>query len=595
MSNQKLPKKINFAPIYEKINKGLELLKLIDYVTEEEKNFEEWKKGQVKDLSISELKKAFDKCPKKTKVDENGHVNVIVKHIKPCIAYLNQSLFLLSTGDYVIFEEGKIVIKSSSVMNKVYFNRFPHKKVKDYIDHGDVPIYKFDMIPENDNVIVGKKINTMKPIKAKRMSYKLFSDEVKELTDRMLNHIKEVWCSDNIEQYNYILILLKRMCMGIKNNVAPYLKGIEGIGKSTPIDFLTDHVMGDAWCKGTSKQLTTGFNMGMLGSRMIVFEELPSFSVGQWQGISGVLKDLITGYTTQYESKGVDPFKCRNAHTAWILSNVEAIKNDNGRRYFILSISTKRLGDTEYFMKMRECFRDDVGECFYNYLVEKVIEPEKFEPQKNMPMTTEKKDAIVERLDSEYKFIKEKYILKKLDMKAKVSDLTASYNNYMGMNHDNVSVQKFNKKLKDIGISSYLSCGCAKVSMTYDQLHKLATKLNWLHELDEVKEDDDDDESYDHGVNKEKQSINYILQSDYEKLKKDYEKLKEQLSHSKPEVLKVVEKVEVPKVDYFDEIVKETKLMFGRIHEMNKSANTIFDIVDNPPHDVTDVFFNKVF
>ena len=104
------------------------------------------------------------------------------------------------------------------------------------------------------------------------------------------------------------------------------------------------------------------------------------------------------------------------------------------------------------------------------------------------------------------------------------------------------------------------------------------------------KHDDDDDESYDHGVNKEKQSINYILQSDYEKLKKDYEKLKEQLSKQNEVVVK-----EKPKVDYFDEIVKETKLMFGRIHNMNKTANAIFDVMDNPPHDVTDVFFNKLF
>ena len=590
MSIQMLPKKIDFAPIYEKINKGLELIERIDYVNDSFKEFNEWKKTQIKDLSVSELKIAFKKCPKKTVIDENGHPKTIVKHIKPCIEYLKQSLFLLSTGDYVIFEDGRMVIKSSTTMNKLYFDRFP-KEVKNHIKHDDVTIYSFDMLSENDNVIVGNKINTLKPIKAKRMPYKLFSDEVKELTDRMLNHIKEVWCSDNIEQYDYTLILLKRMCLGIKNNVAPYLKGIEGIGKSTPIDFLTDHVMGDGWCKGTSKQLTTGFNIGMLGRRMIVFEELPSFSIGQWQGISGVLKDLITGYTMQYESKGVDPFTCRNAHTAWILSNVEAIKNDNGRRYFILSLSTKRLGDTEHFMKMRECFRDDVGACFFNFLMEKVIEPEKFDPQKNMPMTTEKRDAIVERLDSEYKFIKEKYILKKLDMKAKVSDLTASYNNYMGMNHVNISVQKFNKKLKDVGINSYLSCGCAKVSMTYDQLHKLATKLNWLHELDDVKTKDDDDsdsEDYDNGVDKSDKSINgnMIMHAELLQLKKENEFLKLYQVFSK---------------------AKEMKSTFMRINEMNAKAFQIFEQADakpNPmktlrmeskPDDISDIFFNKFY
>ena len=53
-----------------------------------------------------------------------------------------------------------------------------------------------------------------------------------------------------------------------------------------------------------------------------------------------------------------------------LCSNNDAIKDDEGRRYFILDISTHRLDDTAYFNKLySDCFNNPVGEAMFSFLV----------------------------------------------------------------------------------------------------------------------------------------------------------------------------------------------------------------------------------
>jgi hypothetical protein len=53
----------------------------------------------------------------------------------------------------------------------------------------------------------------------------------------MLDFIKGVWANENKDSFEYILKWFANMARGNKNVTAIYAKAIEGIGKSTLIDF----------------------------------------------------------------------------------------------------------------------------------------------------------------------------------------------------------------------------------------------------------------------------------------------------------------------------------------------------------------------
>ena len=80
-----------------------------------------------------------------------------------------------------------------------------------------------------------------------------------------------------------------------------------------------------------------------------MFEELENFSLGQWQVASARLKRDATGDTCTYEKKNETQFTAKNISNYIINSNVDAIKNDEGRRYFILDLSNVKKGDHAFF------------------------------------------------------------------------------------------------------------------------------------------------------------------------------------------------------------------------------------------------------
>jgi hypothetical protein len=105
---------------------------------------------------------------------------------------------------------------------------------------------------------------------------------------------------------------------------------------------------------------------------LVIFEELENFSTNQWQGVSTRLKRDTTSDTCIYEEKNEKAFTARNISNYIINSNVDAIKDDDGRRYFILDLSNSRKGDLEYFNKIyANCMNDEVGEAFFSFLQKK--------------------------------------------------------------------------------------------------------------------------------------------------------------------------------------------------------------------------------
>ena len=124
----------------------------------------------------------------------------------------------------------------------------------------------------------------------------------------MLTFILNVWASGNIDSKNYLLKWFANVIRGNKNRSAIYAKSIEGIGKSTLVDFFVKYVINpDLYAKGDADVLITSNNMSILGKIFVGFEELPVLNIGQWNLCDGKLKVMITGdelnYTDKYEKK----------------------------------------------------------------------------------------------------------------------------------------------------------------------------------------------------------------------------------------------------------------------------------------------------
>ena len=154
-----------------------------------------------------------------------------------------------------------------------------------------------------------------------------------------------------------------------------------------------------------SEPLISKNNAILAGKLLVYFEELETFSTSQWMGISSRLKKMATSSKMVYENKYEKPYETKNINNYVILSNNDAVQDDNGRRYFILDISGHRQvihgskTETEnrnYWTNIYSCFNDSVGHAFYNYLYEN-INITNFHPQ-NFPTTKSKIDSYAKRL-----------------------------------------------------------------------------------------------------------------------------------------------------------------------------------------------------
>jgi hypothetical protein len=242
-----------------------------------------------------------------------------------------------------------------------------------------------------------------------------------------------------------------------------------------------------------------------------------------------------------YEEKNQKAFTAKNISNYIINSNVDAIKDDDGRRYFILDLSNKRKGDFTFFKDIYDnCMNDQVGEAFYSYLL--TVDLKGYHDQ-DFPPTKAKEDAIVKRLDSVAKFLKEKYILKSKDFITNLKDAYAEYCSYCIIDGCKECHKiEFNKRLEALNITPYKSNG---VSNSYKVKHPLlieiANKNKWMHSTDVFESDDKFDD---------------ILPSDLDKCDKDREieelrkqvvELKKQLEEKK-EVIIVKPKVDINKM-----------------------------------------------
>ena len=405
-------------------------------------------------------------------------------------------------------ENCKIVCKQLKTNNKIYkivsnlFNPRHYSIGKDYY------------------------INSCKGLLHKEYkNYDDYSEEIKNNVNLYISYIKEIMCNNDDIMLDSYLKYYSQLARGKKTEVIIYRKSIEGTGKSTETDFIMNYVFGKEICLiSNTEPLLTNYNKIYLGKLIIIFEELPTFSDGQWSAVSSKLKTLTTEKMCVYRDLYEKGVPAENISNFQINTNVESIKDSNGRRYVILDLNPSRVGDYEYFRNLKnKCFNNTVGEAFFSYLMTKITDEvsENFLGQRDFPETMNKRLTIANLLHSSYKFLKDMYLLTGLGIEKK--NCTELYDEYVVF-CESEKMRKcgrndFYKKLETINIHRKKINGYWSFSFDANILKEIAKKYKWVCEYDDFEEDEAEFENDDENED----DINY--KASYELLKVAYEEL----------------------------------------------------------------------
>jgi hypothetical protein len=413
----------------------------------------------------------------------------IIRTLSPIDAqkYIDKYIYPISDGRHAFLTKDSFKIYDTAVLKATYFNRMP-KELQDYyfrqkIDLRDIT---FDM---HKDKIFDNKINLCPKIIHTYKEYKTFSEETKKKVDQLFKIMFEILSDSKQEAYEYLLKWISNMCKGNRNDSALILKGVQGAGKSTIFEFLRLHVLKGLSYQGGTGPLKTKFNGELSCKLLVVFEELDNCSYPEWMAISSVLKRNITSSTIMIERKGLDAVEEPNFGNVALIANHDSIKDDDGRRYYILDICTKyhknKLGEQFFKYIYDECFNDETGHAFYCRMLE--IDTKGFYAQR-FPITQSKIDSYSKRLDAAYQFIKSEYILKHKSIeKISVSLFHETYVDYCKEHKlKDKSKIEFNKTLSEVGIKYVSLTGNKNYYIcSLESLNEIADKYNWIHKLDE--------------------------------------------------------------------------------------------------------------
>ncbi len=443
-------------------------------------------------FSLEEAKRIYDASAQVDKVVQVNGKKIVVEErdMEPTISYIQQ-YFYVTRGAHFLWEDGKFEYLSDETVRKTYFKRLPKDISKWYFDQ-NLFIYKVinDVHkPRVSNTAGNRYINLCAGFKWKnKKPYSSFPVETQNKVQAFMDYMLEVLASSDKKVFEYLLKWYASVCQGKKNDALLYFKGIEGIGKSSMSEFFIEYVLGQDICiRAPMSVLTTDNNAILCGKIFVSFLEMPTSSRGQWENISSRLKTMVTEKSLSFCNKYEKCYEAENINNYSIETNVEALKNSNGRRIFIDPISTKRKEDHVYFGKLKEqCYNNEVGEAFFNYLLE--LDTKDFHAQWHMPETQAKLDAHVESLEVVYQFIKDEHILKsKLIERCTIAEFYAQYEAYCaGKDKKPLVKTKFNSKLAEVNINWKPSHGQKVYKMQLDQLQEIAKKNKWLHILDVV-------------------------------------------------------------------------------------------------------------
>ena len=391
-------------------------------------------------------------------------------------------------------------------------------------------VYKDD---ETEDLI----INTFRGYLHKtQKEFKDFPVETRNAVKKIWNHIKEGWCSSQLDQFEYLKNWVCKFVSGNKMKTGLYIKGIEGVGKSIIAEFLMFKVLGKHNCQTVSDPscfLPGSFNDHLIGKILVLLEEIPSSSSHAWKCLYNSLKPWITNPIIEIKKKYSSNTTMQNIATLMLISNNKCINiGENDRRWFMPDVSMKYVGNKKYFVDLAAlCDSNEVGEAFYWYCKEyfknNCKDFDESDPS-SRPKTRARTEIVNDNLHTMYLYIKNEYIMKgrgivSVDdkgvllkdfrneyLKALLKDKRRirEYKIARYKHHDEISPQEVTRKLAEIGIQTVRKNTGMTINIPFEDLRKIYEKKQWL--------DEDFDMQYEEEVS--------LTNSDTEYIEKEFER-----------------------------------------------------------------------
>lgn len=216
-------------------------------------------------------------------------------------------------------------------------------------------------------------VNTWSGFAAKEVCLESSND-----LENILYHLKEVWCSGNLEQYEWLIECWFKPFFTnphILTGVALFFTSDQGAGKNIIIDkFFIPFVFGkniSASINGVSK-ITQKHNTIVKDKIFINVNELPKLDInGRNQDIFDIIKSLITDQSLTVEPKGFDPYTIDN-YVRYIFAGNHThslFLEKSDRRFNCLKVSNKHINDHPYFEKLAASFNQTSANLFFTYCI----------------------------------------------------------------------------------------------------------------------------------------------------------------------------------------------------------------------------------
>lgn len=169
--------------------------------------------------------------------------------------------------------------------------------------------------------------------------------------ERFLQHIREVVCDGDEEQYDFLIGWLAHMVKrpDEKPGVGIVLRGLKGTGKDSVADYVALMIgRRHAPTVAQSEHIVGRFNRRLEAALLLHVQE------GSWAGdrkAEAVLKYIVTSETVEIERKGVDSFSLRSVLRVFISANANWVvpASPDERRWAVFEVSDCRKGDKSYW------------------------------------------------------------------------------------------------------------------------------------------------------------------------------------------------------------------------------------------------------
>lgn len=195
-----------------------------------------------------------------------------------------------------------------------------------------------------------------------------------ELVNPFLKHITQVWASGNWEHAKYILTWMATILTRPweKTGIALLVCGKKGSGKSMISDFFIHHLVGNGlgWMAPELSQMTMDFNSHLENKVVIGVHEVGYQSVKTYSQEYNRLKSLITDSKISIHPKYELVREAQNFSNLILHSNSGLpLEGDDDRRFCVFQTSDEKVGDLEYFRKLKENLKPENADHIGSYLI----------------------------------------------------------------------------------------------------------------------------------------------------------------------------------------------------------------------------------